>query len=139
MHVNNIELSNGRSSVNVRSFYYDYYLFRALSYYCRRRSTVIKKKKLCVPQKKLQYHHSGEVFTLGHDQQPSLNSLSLCTSCLCSKFVYTFNARQTKIVSNTHFCDGTLVRLKKLLRTLRRLASICANGVTMRSSPWLEL
>jgi len=43
-----------------------------------------------------------------------------------------------KNVSNTHFCDGTLVRLKKLLRTLRRLASICANGVTMRSSPWLK-
>lgn len=42
------------------------------------------------------------------------------------------------IVLDTHFCDGTLVRLKKLLRTLRRLASICANGVTMRSSPWLE-
>jgi len=42
------------------------------------------------------------------------------------------------VVGNTHFCEGTLVRLKKLLRTLRKLASICANGVTMRSSPWLK-
>lgn len=32
---------------------------------------------------------------------------------------------------------GTFVRLNKLLRTERKLAKIWANGVTMRSSPWL--
>lgn len=33
---------------------------------------------------------------------------------------------------------GTLVRQRKLFLTLRRLARICAKGVTMRSSPWLQ-
>lgn len=33
---------------------------------------------------------------------------------------------------------GTFVRLNKLLRTERKLAKIWANGVTMRSSPWLK-
>lgn len=39
----------------------------------------------------------------------------------------------------THLDELTLVRLKKLLRTERRLAKIWANGVTIRSSPWLQL
>lgn len=37
----------------------------------------------------------------------------------------------------TYLAAGTLVRHKKLLRTLRRLARTCAKGVTIKSSPWL--
>lgn len=50
---------------------------------------------------------------------------------------YNNNREIVNDIFNTHFCGGTLVRFTKLLRTLRRLANICANGVTMRSSPWL--
>lgn len=40
---------------------------------------------------------------------------------------------------NTYLTDDKLVRLKKLFRTCRRLASIWANGVTIKSSPpWLK-
>lgn len=39
------------------------------------------------------------------------------------------------IVLGTHLDVLTLVRLRKLLRTDRRLARIWANGVTIRSSP----
>jgi hypothetical protein len=36
---------------------------------------------------------------------------------------------------DTYLAVGTFVRLRKLFRTLRRLAKIWAKGVTMRSSP----
>jgi hypothetical protein len=39
---------------------------------------------------------------------------------------------------DTYLAVGTFVRLRKLFRTLRRLANIWAKGVTMRSSPWLK-
>lgn len=38
----------------------------------------------------------------------------------------------------THLLVGTLVSDRKLFLTERREARICANGVTMRSSPWLQ-
>lgn len=40
-----------------------------------------------------------------------------------------------KIFEETHLFVGTFVSDKKLFRTERNEASICANGVTMRSSP----
>lgn len=40
--------------------------------------------------------------------------------------------------SFTHLLVGTLVSDRKLFLTERREARICANGVTMRSSPWLQ-
>jgi hypothetical protein len=36
---------------------------------------------------------------------------------------------------DTYLAVGTFVRLRKLFLTLRKLAKICAKGVTMRSSP----
>lgn len=43
------------------------------------------------------------------------------------------------VILCTYLTDDTLVRLKKLLRTWRRLANIWANGVTIKSSPpWLK-
>lgn len=39
--------------------------------------------------------------------------------------------------SMTYFDDWTLVRLYKLFLTERKLAKICANGVTIKSSTWL--
>lgn len=38
-----------------------------------------------------------------------------------------------------YFDDWTLVRLYKLFLTERKLAKICANGVTIKSSTWLAL
>lgn len=37
----------------------------------------------------------------------------------------------------SYFDDWTLVRLYKLFLTERKLAKICANGVTIKSSTWL--
>lgn len=57
-----------------------------------------------------------------------------------SVFFYYFNRISWKNILEcfTYLAVGTFVRLRKLFRTLRKLASTCANGVTMRSSPWLK-
>lgn len=47
------------------------------------------------------------------------------------------NTQQTSLLTGTYFDDWTLVRLYKLFLTERRLAKICANGVTIKSSTWL--